>query len=77
MESTPASTQVSSSGSGAGLKLLAVFLGLAVGVMIPLGIWLAAERVRSRGLPSARGEEGLDSKGVHALRMSDSRVLPR
>src|SRR5262249_20897130 len=28
--------------SGAGLKLLAVFLGLAVGAMIPIGIWLAA-----------------------------------
>jgi hypothetical protein len=34
--------------SNVGLKLLVLFLGLAVGVMIPLGVWLAASAQDAR-----------------------------
>jgi nitrite reductase (NO-forming) len=35
-------------GSGAGLKLLVVFLGLALGVLIPLAVWMAASAQDAR-----------------------------
>jgi len=54
--SHPASTQLpayydrtrSESDSNVGLKLLVLFLGLAVGTMIPIGIWLAASAQDAR-----------------------------
>ena len=57
MASHPASTHIPASTydrsdpeptSNVGLKLLALFLGLAVGAMIPIGIWLAASAQSAR-----------------------------
>jgi hypothetical protein len=36
------------SDAGAGLKVLALFLGIAVGVLIPIAIWLASSAADAR-----------------------------
>ena len=35
-------------GSGVGLKLFAVFAGLALGALIPIGIWMASSAQNAR-----------------------------